>query len=158
VELGTLDASTPRRQRKIGRWILLALVLAGAAYGARRWWRQRPSAVAVQHTATPAIRVVPAGTRIRVEVLNATDTRGLARRAMQAMRDAGFDVVYFGNTKERADSSVVLDRSGHPDWAELAAKALRGARVESKPDTSRYLDLTILVGSRWLPPADLFNP
>ncbi len=103
-------------------------------------------------------RVVPEGTRIRVEVLNATETRGLARRAMQAMRDAGFDVVYFGNTKERSDSSVVLDRSGHPQWAALAAKTLQGARVESNPDTSRYLDLTILIGSRWLPPPDLFHP
>ena len=158
MELGTLGAPAPRRQRKIGRWILLALVLAGAAYGGRRWLRQRPPTVAPQPTATPVIRVVPEGTRIRVEVLNATDTRGLARRAMQAMRDAGFDVVYFGTAKERSDSSVVLDRSGHPDWAALAAKALQGARVESKPDTSRYLDLTILVGRRWLPPADLFHP
>jgi hypothetical protein len=80
------------------------------------------------------------------------------RRAMQAMRDAGFDVVYFGNAKERSDSSVVLVRSGHPQWAALAAKTLQGARVESKPDTSRYLDLTILIGSRWVPPPDLFHP
>jgi hypothetical protein len=158
VELGSLDTPPPRRKRRIGRWILLALVLTGAAYGGRRWWRQRPPAVPGVVAAVPVMRVVPEGTRIRVEVLNATDTRGLARRAMQAMRDAGFDVVYFGTSKERTDSSVVLDRSGHPEWAVLAAKALQGARVESKPDTSRYLDLTIFVGSRWVAPADFFNP
>lgn len=108
--------------------------------------------------AAPVVRVVPEGTRIRVEVLNATDTRGLARRAMQTMRDAGFDVVYFGNTSEKSDSSVVLDRSGHPDWAALAARTMQGARVESKPDTSRYLDLTVLVGRRWLPPSEPLHP
>jgi hypothetical protein len=158
VELGSLDAPAPRRQRKIGRWILLAIVVAAAVYGARRWWQQRTSAVVAAPSAVPITRVVPEGTRIRVEVLNATETTGLARRAMQAMRDAGFDVVFFGTSKEQSDSSVVLDRSGHPEWAALAAKALQGARVESKLDTSRYLDLTILVGRRWLPPPDLFHP
>jgi hypothetical protein len=158
VELGSIDALAPRRQRKIGRWILLVILLALAANGGRRWWRQRTPAVAALPSAVPVRRVVPEGTRIRVEVLNATATRGLGRRAMQAMRDAGFDVVYFGNAKERSDSSVVLVRSGHPQWAALAAKTLQGARVESKPDTSRYLDLTILIGSRWVPPPDLFHP
>jgi hypothetical protein len=104
------------------------------------------------------MRVVPESTRIKVEVLNATETRGLARRAMFALRDAGFDVVYFGNSAERADSSVVRDRSGHPAWAALAAGALRGARIESAPDTSHFLDLTILVGRNWTPPREPFYP
>lgn len=108
--------------------------------------------------ASSIARVVPASTRIKIEVLNATDTRGLARRAMFALRDAGFDVVYYGNSAERSDSSVVRDRSGHPAWAALAVKALRGARVEAAPDSSHFLDLSILVGRNWTPPRESFYP
>ncbi len=102
----------------------------------------------------------PRGVRVRVEVLNATTTRGLARRATQLLRDRGFDVVDVGTTsdRQRADSTVVLDRSGHPDWAQRVATAMGGARVIARPDTSRYLDVTVLVGSSWRPPAQPFNP
>ena len=59
--------------------------------------------------------------------------------------------------------------AAHPlthDWirrcierpAHLAAKALGGARIEMRPDSSRYLDLTILLGTAWRPPAETFHP
>lgn len=100
----------------------------------------------------------PDGVRIRVEVLNATKTRGLARRATQLLRDRGFDVVDVGTVAQQLDTSLVLDRSGHPDWARLVADALGGARVETRPDSSRYLDVTVQVGSSWRPPAKPFYP
>jgi hypothetical protein len=100
----------------------------------------------------------PAGVRVRVEVLNATTTRGLARRATFFLRDHGFDVVYSGTTTPTRDSTLVLSRSGHDDWAQLVAKSLGGARVESRPDSSRYLDVTVLLGGSWRPPADAFYP
>ena len=102
--------------------------------------------------------LVPDGVRIRVEVLNATSTRGLARRATFALRDAGFDVVRFANDTARRDSTLVLDRSGHGDWARLVSRALGGARVEERPDSLRYLDVTVLVGADWRPPAKPFHP
>jgi hypothetical protein len=100
----------------------------------------------------------PAGVRIRVEVLNATRVRGLARRATMHLRDRGFDVVNVGTSREVRDSIVVLDRSGHPDWAALVARALGGARVEQALDSSRYLDVTVLIGATWRPPAEPFYP
>ena len=100
----------------------------------------------------------PAGVRIRVEVLNATRVRGLARRATMHLRDRGFDVVAVGTSRETRDTTVVLDRSGHPGWASLVARALGGARVESAPDSSRYLDVTVLIGATWTPPAEPFYP
>jgi hypothetical protein len=30
--------------------------------------------------------------------------------------------------------------------------------VESRPDSSRYLDVTVLIGSSWRPPAEPFYP
>jgi hypothetical protein len=98
------------------------------------------------------------GERVRVQVLNATSTRGLARRATLHLRDRGFDVLEIGTAPEQLDSTVVLDRSGHPDWAKRVAEALGGARVESRPDSSRYLDVTVLLGRSWRAPAEPFYP
>lgn len=136
---------------------LKRLAIAGVAVLALvagvMWWRdgglEPPSTVPV---------LVPNGVRIKVEVLNASGQRGLARRATFALRDAGFDVVRFANDPQPRDSTLVLVRSGKQDWAELVSRALGGARVESRPDTSRYLDVTVLLGSDWRPPAKPFHP
>jgi hypothetical protein len=145
--------------RKKGRWIVLGVALLGLGVV---FWSQRDKRTerggvfgAEQREVE---RIVPEDVRIRVEVLNATTTRGLARRATFHLRDLGFDVVGSGNSAERHDSSVVIVRTGNTAWAELAAKALGGARIESRPDTSRYLDLTILLGTAWRPPPESFHP
>lgn len=104
------------------------------------------------------ISTAPSGARIRVQVLNTTTTRGLARRATDLLREKGFDVVDVGTSKDRSDSTVVLDRSNHPDWARRVAAALGGAQVIARPDTSRYLDITVLIGAAWRPPAQPFHP
>ncbi len=110
-------------------------------------------------TARPP-RLVPDSVRIKVEVVNATSTRRLATLATAWLRDQGFDVVGIGTAaeRERRDSTLVLDRSGHPEWATLVAKALGGARVEARPDSSRYLDVTVLVGRSWRPPPQALYP
>lgn len=100
----------------------------------------------------------PSGVRIRVQVLNTTGTRGLARRAMRLLRDRGFDVVEIGTTGPARDTTLVLDRSGHPAWASSVAKVLAPARAEARPDSSRYLDVTVLLGRAWRPPAQALDP
>src|SRR5207248_10638902 len=108
--------------------------------------------------ARSATRSGPSTPRVRVQVLNATRTRGLARRAMLYLRDQGFDVVEVGTTSSIRDTTLVLDRSRHPEWARDVATSLGAARVESRPDLSRYLDVTVLVGASWRPPAQPFYP
>lgn len=141
---------------KIGRWILLALVLAGAGYFA---WKRFAGGVALaaDGTAQAPEPVVPAGVRIKVEVLNATTVPGLARKATMYLRDRGFDVVETGTSSEKRSTTLVLDRSGHADWAKLVAGVL-SARSESRPDTTRYLDVTVLLGNDWRPPPLPFYP
>jgi hypothetical protein len=95
--------------------------------------------------------------RVRVEVINATKIHGLARRATHYLRDQGFDVVGVGTTAELRDSTLVLDRTGHAEWTGRVAKALH-ARAESRPDSSRYVDVTVLLGASWRPPAEAFYP
>ena len=141
---------------KIGRWILLGIVLAGGGFAFYRYRYTRSDPLAETSSEAPQV-MVPAGTRIKVEVLNATTTRGLARRATFFLRDRGFDVVAMGTSKEQRDVTLVLDRSGHPQWSALVARAFN-AKVEARPDTSRYLDVTVLVGRDWRPPAKPFYP
>ena len=124
----------------------IIVAVRGPSTRARQAVRQRVDAEA------------PPGVRIRVEVLNATRIRGLARRATMHLRDRGFDVVNVGTSSESRDTTLVLDRSGHADWAALVARALGGARVEQAPDSSRYLDVTVLVGATWRPPTEPFYP
>lgn len=154
------ELEPPRRRRKIGRWLLLVLLAVGGWFG----WDHYRGAGELEAAGAPrgfddtAYNVVaPAGVRIKVEVQNATATRGLARRATLYLRDRGFDVVAFGNASEKRDSTLVLDRSGHPDWAALVAAAMK-AKTESRADSSRYLDVTVLVGADWRPPALPFYP
>jgi hypothetical protein len=113
-------------------------------------------------TVAPPERVnvlVPDNVRIKVEVFNASGQRGWARLATFALRDAGFDVVRYGNDPPpHQDTTVVIARSGRDDWAQLVARALGGARIESRPDSSRYLDITVLLGSTWRPPSKPFHP
>jgi hypothetical protein len=147
------------KRKAIGRWIVVAgvlLIAAGAI--ARIYLRSAPGRRAAAASRGVNGRVVPVGTRVKVEVLNATDTKGLARAATFVLRDAGFDVVFFGNTSERADTTTILDRSGHADWASLAARAMGRAHVDEKPDSSRFLDLTVLIGRNWTPPREPLNP
>ncbi len=133
--------------------VALGLVVAGIVLAVRSPSTRAPQAVRQRVDAE-----APPGVRIRVEVLNATRVRGLARRATMHLRDRGFDVVTVGTSRETRDTTVVLDRSGHADWAALVARALGGARVEQAPDSSRYLDVTVLVGATWRPPAEPFYP
>jgi hypothetical protein len=137
---------------------VLALAFVVVAVGVVVVALRTPSTRAPQAVRQPVDAEAPAGVRIRVEVLNATRVRGLARRATMHLRDRGFDVVSVGTSRDGRDSTLVLDRSGHPEWAELVAKALGGARVEAAPDSSRYLDVTVLIGASWRPPAEPFYP
>lgn len=144
--------------RRAALLVALAALVAG---GAGWWFLRRPVATFADGPApqgAPVRRVVPAGTRIRVEVLNTTTTRGVARRVTLYLRDAGFDVVKFAGQGPALDSTLVLDRTGHPEWAALVSKALGGAIVESRPDSSRYVDITVLVGRVVRTPPEAFYP
>lgn len=146
------------------RWLLAAamLVVVAAAAAVHVVRRGRPpgaTGIAPAAPRTVSDPRAPAGVRIRVEVLNATRVRGLARRATLDLRDRGFDVVLFGTAPPPLrDSTLVLDRSGHPEWARVVARALGTPHVESRLDASRDVDVTVLLGTAWRPPAEPFYP
>lgn len=160
-----IAARNARRRRRLR--LLVVVLIGGSATG---WFAVRSRSGASPGLAAPAAdgdaradrpaRVVPDSLRITVEVVNATAVRGLGRQATAWLRDAGFDVVNTTTApaKDRRDSSLVLYGTGHPEWAALAAKAIGGARVEARPDSLRFLDLTVLVGRSWRPPPQTLYP
>ncbi|MDQ2929849.1 MAG: LytR C-terminal domain-containing protein [Gemmatimonadota bacterium] len=140
------------------------VVVAGISYGRVRAAGESPQrAMAPPPPSSPRIPHLEepewaTGHRITVEVLNATKVRGLARRAALTLRDKGFDVVSTGTNRDQFDSTKVLDRTGHRDWAVLAAKAMGGGAVLVRPDSSREVDLTVLIGASWRAPSEPFYP
>ena len=135
---------------------LIGVVVLGAA-GVLMRVRHAPGPLLAAIVPQREVRA-PEGVRIRVQVLNTTKTRGLARRATQLLRDRGFDVVEIGTVSPTVDTTVVLDLSGHPEWANAVAKVMMPAHARARPDSSRYLDVTVLVGSTWRPPAKPLYP
>jgi hypothetical protein len=139
------------------RWIALltlAAILVAAIGGAVAWRgrTRRPN-----DATSPDVRA-PDGVRVRVGVLNGTKTRGLARRATMLLRDRGFDVLEMGTQARPQDTTVVYDLLGHPDWAQRVAGTFSPARVESRRDSSRYLDVIVVLGATWRAPAQPFYP
>jgi hypothetical protein len=105
---------------------------------------------------SPDLRTLPDApqVRVRVEVLNGGGVAGAARRATDLARASGFDVVFFGNAGTfDMDASEVVDRVGRPDLAEAVAEALGIPNVRSEPDPDRYVDVSVILGSRWQDPA-----
>jgi hypothetical protein len=96
----------------------------------------------------------PAG-RVRVQVLNATPTPGLARRATDVLRDRGYDVLEMGNAPRGTNpaASVVYDRVGNLEAARGVGQALGIARVETRHDPTLLLEVTVVLGSDWRAPA-----
>jgi hypothetical protein len=143
------------------RWLVVIVAAVGVAAGVT-WATMRERSGPVRATALGRLVTrevtAPPNTRVRVEIINATRTSGLARRVMRLLRDRGFDVVKYTTSGTLQDSTIVLDRSGNPEWARLVGQALGGARVEARPDTSRYVDVTVVLGATWRPPPQPFSP
>jgi hypothetical protein len=144
------------RKLLIGVSAVVLFVALGAS-AVVTYARNAPALSVLAPSAQRAIRA-PEGVRIRVQVLNTTKTRGLARRATRLLRDRGFDVVELGSVGPTMDTTVVLDLSGHPEWAESVAKVMAPARTRARTDSSRYLDIAVLIGSTWRPPAEPLYP
>lgn len=137
--------------------LLVVVLVAVVLLSAGAVWRARHANAGLPPRAPADVRA-PDSARVRVEVLNGTKTRGLARRAMIVLRDRGFDVLETGTESVGTDTTIVYDLTGHADWARRVARIFPPARVVTRPDSSRYLDVAVVVGSTWRPPAEPFHP
>lgn len=95
--------------------------------------------------------VVDPGTvqRGRVDVRNASNVPGVAREVMARLRDAGFDVVNFGNADHVPDSSSVIDHVGGAAVAKAVAAELGIEKITTRIDSTLFLDATVILGVDW---------
>lgn len=100
-------------------------------------------------------RPVPEGEHIVVEVLNGSGRRGLARAATRVLRQAGFDVVYFGNVSRSVGVTQALARRGDSAAAARVARTLGATQVRMATDTLLRVDVTVLLGGDYRPPPGL---
>ena len=95
-------------------------------------------------------RAIPgdrAGT-ITVEVLNANGRACDARVGTRLLRREGIDVVYFGNADGATlDSTTIIVRRGSAAVGEKVRKALGRGRVEVQLDSTKLLDVSVLLGA-----------
>jgi hypothetical protein len=135
--------------------LVIALIAVGVLAGSAisQWW-EVPGATATAEAVRPAARAAAPQERVRVEVLNAGGRTNLAKSATDALREVGFDVVYFGNADSfDRDTSVVLDRVGSLAGARAVADALGIRNVKSEPDSNRFVDVSVVLGGEWELPA-----
>ena len=93
---------------------------------------------------------VPAG--VQAEVLNGTGRTGLARTGARLLREAGIDVVFFGNADSLVPvTRILVRRSGKRAAAEEARQALETGLVVEAIDTLRRVDVSVILGLDFLP-------
>jgi hypothetical protein len=122
--------------------VLLVLLLAACGGGS------------TQTYAVPGDR----GRAITVEVLNASGRSGDARIGTRLLRQAGIDVVFYGNAAASAaalDSTRIIVRRGDAKIGERVRSALGTGRVEVQLDGGKLLDVSVLLGSDFAPSFDL---
>ncbi len=126
-------------------------MLVLAALGVGGWYvaSQRPEQV-VGH----AYPVPTAENRITVEVLNGSGRPGLARVATRVLRQPGLDVVYLGNGPT-VDSTTVFVRRGNEDAGKVVYRALDQGRIKSARDTTRHVDVSVILGPDYREPAEV---
>jgi len=133
----------PRRRRRLALGLLGLLAVGGVGWAVLA----RPERPAHSEPAALA-----GSERIVVEVLNGSGRRGLARTATRVLRQAGFDVVYFGSTGDSVRVTQALARRGDSAAAARVAAALGATRVRVATDTLLRVDVTVLLGSDYQPP------
>ena len=92
---------------------------------------------------------------IQVEVMNGSGTQGLARVGTRTLRRAGVDVVYFGNADTTYDSTRLIVRRGSREPADELRELLGAGKIEVAPDSTRRVDVTVILGKDWEPPKEL---
>ena len=128
----------------------LALILAlGLASACRH--RTLPQAFAIPGDTGPALTV---------EVINTTGKSGLARSGTRLLRAAGIDVVnYFASSDKPLDSTRIVVRRGTAATGERVRAVLKVGRVIVQPDSTRLVDVSVLLGADFAARAPLdFHP
>jgi len=90
--------------------------------------------------------------KVTVEVWNASGQKGLALEVMRTLREAGFDVVKWGNYASQQKKTFVRDQTGDFRAACAIARALKTpeAEVFTRIETDPLVDMEVVLGRDFL--------
>ncbi len=85
----------------------------------------------------------------RIQVLNGSQTEGLATRTAEYLRNQGLNVVNEGNADQAFSQSTIIDYTGKPYTARYLVDLLGvdGSRVVSRFDPNSQIDVEVILGS-----------
>ena len=143
-----------RSRLEVAALVIALLAVIGFAVSFAIGLRGEPKPVTITaETMTMPEPPLSTNNERRVEVINSSRKNGLARQATERLRDAGYDVVNFGSGNLDEPTSVVFDRVGKPAIAKGIADALGITRVETRRDSSRLVEASVILASDWPPPS-----
>jgi len=89
---------------------------------------------------------------IQLNILNGTNNKGIARQAMNYLRDRGFDVVEINNYESIVKRSFVLDLVNDSLSAHNVAYAvgIGDSMILKRIDSSLYLRVSLIIGQDYL--------
>lgn len=136
--------------------VVTALALVGVGFLFGSFWLQWRHASLADGGSPASVRGTPVtlpegfSSRARVEVLNGMGESGAAEAAASRLRGMGFDVVYFGNASSfDHERTEVLARTRKTGPARRVADSLGVDSLIVRPDTTLYLDATVVLGKDW---------
>jgi hypothetical protein len=141
--VGAVLEQPVRRLALIGAGVLLLAFLAVR-------YRSAPRALPDHAYPIPGDPV-----RLTAEVLNGSGRSGLARTATRVLRQGGLDVMFFGNADSATSVTLLLVRRGDSTAARRAARLLGVGRTEWAPDSTRRVDVSVILGPDYVPPDEL---
>ena len=92
-----------------------------------------------------------ATSKITVEVYNASGHKGVALEVTRQLRDAGFDVVDYGNYPTQQLKTTIVDRVGNLAAARCIAKVVNTEEIFTRYDSpeKRLADITVIIGREY---------
>ena len=89
---------------------------------------------------------------IQLNILNGTNNKGIARQAMNYLRDRGFDVVEINNYESIVKKSFILDLVSDSLSAHNVAFAvgIGDSMILKRIDSSLYLRVSLIIGQDYL--------
>ncbi|MEO0198455.1 MAG: LytR C-terminal domain-containing protein [candidate division WOR-3 bacterium] len=98
---------------------------------------------------------------IRIEVINASGVKGLARKVTVLLREEGFDVIYYAHIDSTIEKTVVVERSDSSlTHARHLAKWLGVKEVALEWDFDKISDCSLVIGTdfrRYFPGIDTID-
>lgn len=162
--LGDRDLSPSRRgggRRTGGVWVLLLLlVLAGAAFGAWRYVDLGAKDVATPRVSCPPTKPPPtvvAPAKVKVNVYNATQRRGLASAVATQLKKRGFSVGKVSNDPlKRTVTGLAEVRASTTGAAAARTVVAQVGQVVLVPDQRKDASVDLVLGATFkalVPPA-----